>query len=89
MISQDPVAIDSVGLDLLRSEPRAVEVRGNADNYLHEAALANKPPSGATYNPDGRGRLESLGAHEHWNNPAEKKYSRNLGRKQGIELLVV
>jgi uncharacterized protein (DUF362 family) len=89
LISQDPVAIDSVGLDLLRSEPRAVEVRGNADNYLHEAALANKPPSGATYNPDGRGRLESLGVHEHWNNPAEKKYSRNLGRKQGIELLVV
>ena len=46
LMSQDPVAIDSVGLDILRSEPRATQVRGNADNYLHEAAQAAKPPSG-------------------------------------------
>ena len=32
-------------------------------------------------------RLSSLGAHEHWNNPTEKKYSRNLGKQEGIELL--
>jgi uncharacterized protein (DUF362 family) len=88
MMSQDPVAIDSVGLDALRSEPRATEVRGNADNYLHEAAQAAKPPSGTVYNPDKSGVLGSLGVHEHWNNPTDKKYSRNLGRKQGIELIV-
>jgi hypothetical protein len=87
LASQDPVALDSVGLDLLRNEPNAVEVRGNADNYLHEAAQANRPPSGAAYNPDGRGQLSSLGVHEHWNNPVDRKYSRNLGRKQGIELI--
>ena len=46
LISQDPVAIDSVGLDILRSEPRATRVTGNPDNYLHEAAMANNPPSG-------------------------------------------
>ena len=40
LMSQDPVAIDSVALDLLSSEPRATQVRGNADNYLHEAAQA-------------------------------------------------
>jgi len=87
LMSQDPVALDSVGLDILRNEPRATEVRGNADNYMHEAARANKPQSGTVYNPDGRGALASLGVHEHWNNPTDKKYSRNLGRKQGIELI--
>jgi hypothetical protein len=25
--------------------------------------------------------------HEHWNNATDKKYSRNLGRKEGIELI--
>jgi uncharacterized protein (DUF362 family) len=87
LMSQDPLAIDSVALDLLRSEPRATEVRGNADNYLHEAAQAAKPPSGTVYNPDGSDVLASLGVHEHWNNPADRKYSRNLGRKEGIELI--
>jgi hypothetical protein len=87
LMSQDPVALDSVGLDILRSEPRATQVCGNPDNYLHEAALAAKPPSGTVYNPDGRGALASLGVHEHWNNAAERRYSRNLGMKQGIELI--
>ncbi len=87
LMSQDPVAIDSVALDILRSEPRAVEVRGNADNYLHEAAQAAKPPSGTVYNPDGCGAPASLGVHEHWNNATGRKYSRNLGRRQGIELI--
>jgi hypothetical protein len=87
LVSQDPVAIDSVGLDILRSEPRATQVRGNADNYLHEAAQAGKPPSGTSYAPDGSGKLASLGVHEHWNNATERKYSRNLGRQEGIELI--
>jgi len=86
LMSQDPVAIDSVALDLLASEPRATQVRGNADNYLHEAAQAAKPPSGTVYSPDGHG-LTSLGAHEHWNNAKDRKYSRNQGRKEGIELI--
>ncbi|MBE0659351.1 MAG: DUF362 domain-containing protein [Bryobacteraceae bacterium] len=87
LMSQDPIAIDSVALDILSSEPRATQVRGNADNYLHEAAQAAKPQSGSVYNPDGRGTLGSLGVHEHWNNPSERKYSRNLGAKKGIELI--
>jgi hypothetical protein len=87
LASQDPVALDSVGLDLLRNEPNATEVRGNADNYLHEASLAHRPPSGIVYNPDGSAPLTSLGVHEHWNNPVDRKYSRNLARKQGIELI--
>jgi len=27
--------------------------------------------------------------HEHWNNPADKQYSRNLGTGNGIEMLKV
>jgi hypothetical protein len=34
-------------------------------------------------------RLASLGVHEHWNNAEEKKYSRNLGTGQGIELVAI
>lgn len=88
-ISQDPVAIDSVALDFVRNESKATDCTGpGVDNYLHEAALANDPPSRSAYDPDGDGkRLESLGVHEHWNNAVDKKYSRNLGTGQGIELV--
>jgi uncharacterized protein (DUF362 family) len=92
LVSQDMVALDSVGLDILRNEqalnPKVVDVVGNPDNYLHEAALANKPPSGTNYDPEGDGTtLTSLGVHEHWNNPTDRKYSRNLGTGNGIELI--
>jgi hypothetical protein len=91
--SQDGVAIDSVALDFLRCEPVITWVADSnnystADDYLHEAALANDPCSGTVYNPDGTGRLTSLGIHEHWNNSSEKKYSRNLGTGCGIELII-
>ncbi|MEK7995912.1 MAG: DUF362 domain-containing protein, partial [Planctomycetota bacterium] len=90
--SQDPVAIDSVGFDfLLVDQPKAAGMAGT-DDYLHEAALANNPPSGTFYDPDHASattRLASLGAHEHWNNPQEKKYSRNLGMGNGIELVAM
>ncbi len=90
--SQDMVAIDSVGVDFLRAEqainPVMVDVVGNPDNYLHEAAQASKPPSGTAYDPEGDGKpLESMGVHEHWNNPKDRKYSRNLGTGNGIELI--
>ncbi len=99
-MSLDPVAIDSVGLDFLRSEfgnmlgysgaswstPGAST---NADNYLHEAALANNPPSGTPYKPNGVA-LGSLGVHEHWNNAVAKQYSRNLSPTgTGIELVTL
>ena len=87
--SQDPVAIDSVGLDFLRNEPRCTNVAGYPENYLHEMALADDPPSGAVYDPECDGtRLASLGVHEHWNNAVERQYSRNLGIGDGIELVV-
>jgi uncharacterized protein (DUF362 family) len=89
--SQDGVAIDSVALDFLRSEPTlAAIVTGPVDNYLHEMALAHAAPSKTVYDPAKTGKsLASLGVHEHWNTAAEKKYSRNLGKGAGIELVNV
>jgi hypothetical protein len=90
--SQDPVAIDSVGFDFLWSEWTDFPRKGGVDDYLHEAALAHEPASGTYYdsnNATATKRLASLGVHEHWNNPQEKKYSRNLGTGQGIELVKV
>ena len=86
--SQDPVAIDAVGVDFISSEwPNVVDI-DYADMYLLEAALADKPLSGTVYDPERDGKaLASLGVVEHWNNPVEKKYSRNLGKGEGIELV--
>lgn len=33
--------------------------------------------------------VTNLGVHEHWNNSAEKLYSRNLGKDEGIELVSI
>jgi hypothetical protein len=97
--SQDPVAIDSVGYDFVNAEwPDVVkygrapnpkyDMQGGAEDYLHEAALANDPASGTFYDPDHAGLpLPSLGVHEHWNNATDKQYSRNLGTGKGIELI--
>jgi len=86
--SQDPVAIDSVALDFVRNEAAVDECRGKPENYLHEAALAEKPPSGTQYDPEQDGKsVTSLGVHEHWNNATDRQYSRNLGRREGIELV--
>jgi len=89
LASQDPVAIDSVGFDFLATEWPDFAGKG-ADDYLRESALANDPPSGTFYDPNhatATQRLPSLGVHEHWTNPQEKKYSRNLGVGEGIELV--
>jgi hypothetical protein len=95
LVSQDGVAIDSVGLDFLAAEP-TIQKGGNlpagstCENYLHEAALADQPPSGVVYDPTGAGTTPlSLGVHEHWNSPDTKQYSRNLGSGEGIELVSI
>lgn len=92
-VSQDPVAIDSVGADFLMNEPVVTannySLKDNAtvENYLHEAALVKNAPSGNIYKNGNGKKVTNLGVHEHWNNPASKKYSRNLGKKEGIELI--
>ena len=87
-VSQDGVAIDSVLLDFLQAQ--GLLSAGAIDNYLHEAALADNPPSGAIYDPENDGTsLESLGVHEHWNNATDKQYSRNLDPNNGTGIELV
>jgi 6-phosphogluconolactonase len=86
------VAIDSVGVDFLQVDLSEAACLPGTDDYLHEAALANNPPSGTFYDPDHAAntvRMASLGVHEHWNNPIDRQYSRNLGLDRGIELVQV
>ena len=92
IISQDPVALESVVYDFISNEPNLINgnpsFNGNQDNQFQECALANNPPSGTKYDPENDGTgLESLGVHEHWNNNKDRMYSRNLGIGSGIELL--
>jgi uncharacterized protein (DUF362 family) len=88
--SLDGVAIDAVGLDFLRNEwPDAPDMK-YSEMYLTEAARADNPPSKTFYDPEKDGvKCKSLGVYEHWNNPTDKKYSRNLGTGKGIELMSV
>lgn len=92
--SQDPVAIESVLFDLfqLDDDPYQYPKIAGVEDYLIEAALANNPPSGTFYDPNNATateRLQSLGTCEHWNNVIDRKYSRNLGTGNGIELVFI
>jgi hypothetical protein len=92
-LSQDPVAIESVGFDFLLAEyankptdQKYPYISGVGD-YLLQAASKDNWPSGISYDPEGDGiPIGSLGTYEHWNNASDKQYSRNLGTGNGIEL---
>jgi hypothetical protein len=104
-LSQDPVAIESVAFDFLYYEfDENHPTEGGAptsdkgpfphfagtDDHLHQAADPANWPADFEYDPEADGTvLTSLGTHEHWNNALEKKYSRNLGTGNGIELVYV
>jgi hypothetical protein len=94
LISQDPIAIESVGFDILYYELDgsngldAYPHYGAVDDYLHQAADEANWPAGIIYDPENDGsKIGSLGVHEHWNNPTDMLYSRNLGTGDGIELI--
>jgi hypothetical protein len=94
LASQDPVAIESVLFDLFELDPDTKQFTKMAgvEDYLAEAAQADNPPSGTFYDPDHAAntvRMQSLGVYEHWNNAIDRKYSRNLGAGNGIELVAV
>jgi hypothetical protein len=97
-VSLDPVAIESVCFDFLRFESTVgvsdwrnrPNFAQGVDDYLHQAASSKNWPDGIVYDPDKSGTpIPSLGVHEHWNNSSEKKYSGNLGKGEGIELLSI
>jgi hypothetical protein len=65
------------------------ECRDQPENYLHAAALPGEAPSKTRYDPNQAGApLAGLGVHEHRNNPTDRQYSRNRGKREGIELVV-
>ena len=102
-MSLDPVAIESVGFDFMRTEWDGVHKHDpvnnewedmpnmfGVDDYLHQAADPANWPEGIIYDPDNSGKpIPVLGVHEHWNNPVDKQYSRNLGSGKGIELVSI
>jgi hypothetical protein len=94
LLSQDPIALESVCYDILKAEftadkhaetyPQMVGV----DDHLHQAADSANWPAGVRYDPENDGTIiGSLGVHEHWNNATAMQYSQNLGIGNGIELL--
>jgi hypothetical protein len=94
-ISQDNVAIESVGYDFLQLEYTSarhpdldyVQMDGT-DDYLHQAADSTTWPAGLIYDPEEDGTpIPSLGVHEHWNDSINRQYSRDLGGDYGIELV--
>lgn len=93
-VSQDAVAIESVGFDFLLAEYKDKESNikypymVGADDYLKQAADPANWPAGIIYDPENDGTpIGSLGVYEHWNNSTDKKYSRNLGQNTGVELV--
>ena len=102
-MSLDPVAIESVGYDFLRSEFNGINNHDpinndwenipnmyGVDDYLHQAADPANWPEGIVYDPDNSGKpIPVLGVHEHWNNPIDKQYTRDLGTGKGIELVSI
>jgi hypothetical protein len=96
-ISQDNVAIESVGYDFLRTEYTSENHPGltyaqmeGTDDYLEQAADSDNWPSGIEYDPENDGTpIPSLGVHEHWNNATDRQYTRNLETGNGIELVKI
>jgi len=93
-VSQDAVAIESVCFDFLLTEyaTKSASLKypymTGVDDYMKQAADPANWPAGIQYDPEGDGTLlKSLGVYEHWNNPNEMKYSRNLHTGNGIELV--
>lgn len=93
-LSQDAVAIESVCYDFLLAEyasktsSQKYPYMTGVDDYIKQAADPATWPAGIKYDPEGDGTpIASLGVYEHWNNPTDKQYSRNLGQGNGIELV--
>ncbi len=94
-VGQDPVALESVCFDILFQENVMDDDKGNypvsfkveVADHLMQCASSEYWPDGLTYDPERDGiPLKSLGVFEHWNNPTDRLYSRNLGTGDGIEL---
>ena len=66
LVSQDEVACDAVGMDIIISEWPEFPSLNYCDEYLREAASLPSAPSGTVYKQEGKALTESLGLFEHW-----------------------
>lgn len=99
LVGQDPVAIESVGFDILFEEydqdagkpDYPINLKNEIADYLLQCASSENWADGITYDPEGDGSpIGSLGVFEHWNNATDRQYSRNLGEDgTGVELKYV
>ncbi len=76
IVSQDELACDAVGMDILIGEWLECGSLNYCDEYLREAASLPNAPSGTVYKQGGKPLEEPLGLMEHWNNPKERKYTK-------------
>lgn len=76
ILSQDEVACDAVGMDIIIGEWPEFGSLNYCDEYLREAASIPHAPSGTVYLQDGKPLEHPLGVMEHWNNPKERKYTK-------------
>lgn len=73
--SQDGVACDAVGMDMIIGEWPDYRSLNYCDEYLREAASIPNAPSGTAYMLGGKPLTRPLGLMEHWNNAKERKYT--------------
>ncbi len=76
IVSQDEVAGDAVGMDIIIGEWPEFQSLNYCDEYLREAASIPHAPSGTVYQQEGKPLDNPLGLFEHWNNPQERKYTK-------------
>ena len=85
IVSQDEVACDAVGMDILINEWPEFGSLNYCDEYLREAASIPNAPSGTVYKQDGKPLTLSLGLFEHWNK--DHKYSKIDLRYKKLEVV--
>ena len=67
IVSQDEVACDAVGMDIIINEWPEFQSLNYCDEYLREAASIPNAPSGTVYKQEGKPLENNLGLFEHWN----------------------
>ena len=67
IVSQDEVACDAVGMDIIIGEWPEFQSLNYCDEYLREAASLPNAPSGTVYKQQGKPVGQPVGLFEHWN----------------------
>ena len=67
IVSQDELACDAVGMDIIIGEWPEFQSLNYCDEYLREAASLPNAPSGTVYKQQGKPVGKPVGLFEHWN----------------------